>query len=169
LGVLNNDGQINVFDDTVAYIGLAVIGSGTITIARPDGNFNANFPSFVVPGPVAATQTVELDAGQLVLSQAANQPLQFQATIASWNAEGEVILPYRFHGDSLTYLPSSPGHGDLIVIPTGSDFDSRDSQVAANVSPYAPGSIWGGQHGIGCDHTDGVGQRGAPCGGGGVV
>jgi len=59
LGVLNNDGQINVFDDTVAYIGLAVIGSGTITIARPDGNFNANFPSFVVPGPVAATQTVE--------------------------------------------------------------------------------------------------------------
>jgi len=93
LGVLNNDGQINVFDDTVAFVGLAVIGSGTITIARPDGNFNANHPSFVMSGPVAATHTVELDAGQLVLSQAANQPLQFQATIAGWNTDGEVILP----------------------------------------------------------------------------
>lgn len=114
-GVLDNDGQVNVLDDTVAFIGLAVVGSGTITLARPDGNFNANYPSLVMSGPVAATQTVELDAGQLGLSQAADQPLQFQATIAGWNAEGEVILPYPFHGDSLTYLPSSPGHGDLVV------------------------------------------------------
>lgn len=88
-GVLNNDGQVNLLADTVAFTGLAVTSSGTITLARPDGNLNANYPSLVMSGPVAASQTVELDAGQLVLSEAADQPLQFQATIAGWNTEGE--------------------------------------------------------------------------------
>ena len=112
-GVLNNDGQINLFDDSTAELG-TVIGSGTITLARP--NFvNAGYPQLVSSEPFAATQTVELDAGQLRLYQNTTEPQLFQATIAGWNPQSQVVLAGTFQGNSLAYTPTSPGHGDLVV------------------------------------------------------
>lgn len=121
-GTLNNDGQINVFDDTVASIEPAVIGTGTITLARPSGGVTGTFPEvngayprLTFLSPVAATQTVELDAGQLTLYVPLSQPHRFDATIAGWNPQGQVLLAAPFQGSSVAYTSTSPGHGDLAV------------------------------------------------------
>ena len=124
-GVLNNFGQINVFNDTVASIEPAVIGTGTITLDRPNNGVNGAFPEVNGAFPrlafltsVAATQTVELNAGQLSLYVPFERPPQFEATITGWNTQGQVLLAAPFQGSSAAYTPTSPGHGDLIVSST---------------------------------------------------
>ena len=123
-GTLNNSGHIDVLDDTIASIEPAVVGTGTITLGRLDGaapgtsQVNGAFPQLAFLTSVAATQTVELDAGQISLYVPYTQPQQpprFNATIAGWNTHGQVLLAAPFKGSSVAYTPTSPGHGDLTV------------------------------------------------------
>lgn len=121
-GTLNNDGQIKIFDDTGASIEPAVVGTGTITLARPIGGMagafpevNGAYPQLTFLTSVAATQTVELDAGQITLYVPISQPQRFDATIAGWTSQGQVLLAAPFQGSSVAYTPTSPGHGDLTV------------------------------------------------------
>jgi len=96
-GVLNNDGQIDVIDDAHAIISTVVIGTGRITVASPDMRPDGSpyTPGLTLYGPVAATQTVELDAGQLTLGGSSADPDLFAATVAGWNSTSQLFLTRR--------------------------------------------------------------------------
>lgn len=114
-GVLNNDGQINILNDTNASIDMTTIGTGVITLARTTGAEPNTFPTLSFStGQVAASQSVALEAGQLTLFQQLRDPQSFQGVLYEWNPAARVYLPGQA-ATSLQFTQTTATQGDLVV------------------------------------------------------
>ena len=114
-GVLNNDGQINVLNDTAAVINTTTIGTGAITLARTAGAEASASPSLIFGGlPVAASQSVALEAGQLTLNQDLKAPQAFEGVISEWNPAARVFLSGQA-ATLLQFTQTTATQGDLVV------------------------------------------------------
>ena len=114
-GVLNNDGQINILNDTAAVINTTTIGTGVITLARTAGAEASASPSLIFGGlQVAASQSVALEAGQLTLYQDLKAPQAFEGVISEWNPAARVFLSGQA-ATSLQFTQTTATQGDLVV------------------------------------------------------
>jgi len=114
-GVLNNDGQINILNDTAAVINTTTIGTGVITLARTPGAEASTSPSLIFGGlQVAASQSVALEAGQLTLYQDLKAPQAFEGVISEWSPAAKVFLPGQA-ATSLQFTQTTATQGDLVV------------------------------------------------------
>ncbi len=113
--VLNNDGQINILDDSTASITTATIGTGVITLARTTGADTNTYPElYFSGGQVAASQSVALEAGQLTLNQNLRAPQSFEGVISEWSPAARVFLPGQT-ATSLQFTQTTATQGDLVV------------------------------------------------------
>lgn len=132
--VLNNDGQINVLNDSTAAIYTAMTGTGVITLARTTGAEANALPNLIfTEGQVAASQSVTLEAGQMTLYQELAAPQLFGGVISDWNPAARVYLPGQA-ATSLQFTQTTAAQGDLVV---SSDNGGR---------PYAYDLKVAGQH-----------------------
>ena len=132
--VLNNDGRINVLNDSTASIFTAVTGTGTITVARTTGAEANALPNLIfTEGQVASSQSVALEAGQMTLYQELAAPQLFGGVISDWNPAARVYLPGQA-ATSLQFTQTTAAQGDLVV---SSDNGGR---------PYAYDLKVAGQH-----------------------